>query len=35
MDLCKTKLSDKDPIDKVYNYILYGENENESEKRQP
>ena len=33
MDLCKTKLSDKDPIDKVYNYILYGENENESEKK--
>ena len=32
MDLCKTKLSDKDPIDKVYNYILYGENENEKKK---
>ena len=32
MDLCKNKLSDKDSIDKVYNYILYGENESEKKK---
>ena len=33
MDLCKNKLSDKDSLDKVYNYILYGENENDNEKK--
>ena len=33
MDLSKNKLSDKDSLDKVYNYILYGENENEKNKK--
>ena len=33
MDMCKTKLSDKDPIDKVYNYIVYDENEGDNEKK--
>ena len=32
MDLSKSKLSDKDSIEKVYNYILYGEDENEKKK---
>ena len=35
MDVCSNKLSDKDSLEKVYNYILYGENENDkkSQKR--
>ena len=32
MDLTKSKLSDKDSIDKVYNYILYGDNESDKKK---
>ena len=33
MDLFKNKLNVKDSIDKVYNYILYGEKENDNEKK--
>ena len=33
MDNCNNKLSDKDSLEKVYNYILYGENENEKKKQ--
>ena len=35
MDICNTnnKLSDKDSLEKVYNYILYGENENDKKKQ--
>ena len=33
MDICNNKLSDKDSLEKVYNYILYGENENEKKKQ--
>ena len=29
MEVCTNKLSDKDSLEKVYNYILYGENEND------
>ena len=32
MDLTKSKLSDKDSLDKVYNYILYGDNESDKKK---
>ena len=33
MEVCNNKLSDKDSLEKVYNYILYGENENEKKKQ--
>ena len=33
MDICNNKLSDKDSLEKVYNYILYGENENDKKKQ--
>ena len=33
MDANNNKLSDKDPIDKVVNYILYGDNEKKKQKK--
>ena len=33
MDICNNKLNDKDSIEKVYNYILYGENEKKKQKK--
>ena len=33
MDNCTNKLSDKDSIDKVYNYILYGDNDSDKKKQ--
>ena len=33
MDANNNKLSDKDSLDKVYNYILYGENEKKKQKK--
>ena len=33
MDNCNNKLSDKDSIDKVYNYILYGDNDSDKKKQ--
>lgn len=33
MDICNNKLNDKDSLEKVYNYILYGENEKKKQKK--
>ena len=33
MDYNNNKLSDKDSSEKVYNYILYGENEKKKQKK--
>ena len=33
MDNCNNKLTDKDSIDKVYNYILYGDNDSDKKKQ--
>ena len=33
MDANNNKLSDKDSLEKVYNYILYGENEKKKQKK--
>ena len=33
MEICNNKLNDKDSLEKVYNYILYGENEKKKQKK--
>ena len=33
MDICNNKLNDKDSLEKVYNYILFGENEKKKQKK--